>query len=74
MQNDLRPDKDQSPTDDLDRGKILRYALAVFVTGFIYREVVYMSSTPYPGWLFIVLMAGVILLVLPYENFIPDDA
>ena len=74
MRNNMRPDKDSTMINNIDRGKILRYALAVFVTGFIYREVVYMSSTPYPGWLFIVLLAGVILLVLPYDHFMPDDA
>lgn len=74
MQNDLQPHNDHPHTNNLERGKFLRYTLAIFVTGFIYREVVYMSSTPYPGWLFIVLLAGVILLVLPYESFISGDA
>ena len=69
MQNDLRPDKDHTVTESADRGKILRYTLALFVTGFIYREVVYVSNTPYPGWLFIVLLVGIVLLVLPYESF-----
>jgi len=55
-------------------GKLLRYTLGLFVTGFIYREVVYMAETPYPGWLFIVLLAGIVLLVFPYESLGNDTA
>ena len=62
-----------SPQDKARGVALMRYGLALLITGFIYREIVYMTATPYPGWLFIVLFISVILLLLPFERFWQHD-
>ncbi|MEL6269903.1 MAG: hypothetical protein AAFV33_28810 [Chloroflexota bacterium] len=72
--NPRKPDLFAAAHDHKTRSTaLLRYGLALMITGFIFREMVYMASTPYPGWLFIVLFASVVLLLLPYEQFLASN-
>ncbi|MEM6282307.1 MAG: hypothetical protein AAF787_08960 [Chloroflexota bacterium] len=72
--NTRRPEPSTTNHEHTTRSAaLLRYGLAILITGFIFREMVYMTSTPYPGWLFLVLCASIMLLLLPYEQFIRPD-
>lgn len=62
--------KHDNPDDNKTRSATLvRYGLAILITLFLFREAVYVQTTLYPGWLFLVLFVSVILLLLPYERF-----
>lgn len=60
--NDAHEHKTRSVT-------LVRYGLAILLTLFLFREAVYMTTTVYPNWLFLVLFASVIVLLLPYQRW-----
>ncbi len=62
-----------NPKDNDNKARsvaLVRYGLAILLTAFLFREVVYMTSTPYPMWLMLVLFVSVLALLVPYERLL----
>ncbi len=61
---------ENSSTNKIHKLTFVRYGLVILITGFIVRELVVMSATPYPGWLFVVLFVVLCGSLVPYERFL----
>ena len=49
---------------------LVRYGLAILLSAFLLREAVYMTATPYPGWLLFIVFLSVLTLMIPFEKLV----